>query len=322
MDEGLDPAGVAVFIAVICAITALACGRPEQWGFRRLAMGSGVSSAAVAALLLAPSFWWFSAIFWGLYQIYLGWCYIARRRRTTHERVEYIESSAAVLAYVALADGSVDPREAGIIRETYARAGFSSHDLREVDRVVQQCQRQFFLDGTDPERLFVLLRNACAVILKHSNEQTRFSFLRAAIIIAASDGFVSSIEERTLRASANWLGIAKSDYDRLWRNVLGAEPYDDDEAADTRGSEDTDSDSSGYEEPIVPPDLATYYASILGIPLTASPQEVKRAYREKAKQYHPDVVAHKGPIFAGEAEERFKELSKAYAFFRGSAMAT
>jgi DnaJ-domain-containing protein 1 len=119
--------------------------------------------------------------------------------------------------------------------------------------------------------------------------------------------------------------MPKSDYDGLWRSVLGAEP-DDREAADTRSSEDTDSDASGYEEgyeePIVPPDLATYYATILGIPLTASPQEVKRAYREKAKQYHPDVVAHKGPVFAREAEERFKELSKAYAFFRGSAMAT
>ncbi len=57
-------------------------------------------------------------------------------------------------------------------------------------------------------------------------------------------------------------------------------------------------------------------------PAKAMKPTVKHAYREKAKQYHPDVVAHKGPIFAREAEEKFKQLSRAYAFFRGSAVAT
>lgn len=322
MDDGLDPAGVAVFIAVICGITALSSGRPEHWGLRRLALGACISSAAIAALLLWPSAWWFGAILWGLHRMYLGWSYISRRRRTTHERIEYLESSASVLAFIALADGVIDPREAAVIRETYARAGFSPQDLREVERVVQECQRRFFADGSDPERLFVLLRNACAVVVQHSNEQTRFSFLRAAIIIAASDGFVSSGEERALRASANWLGISKADYDRLWRGVIDREP-DDAEARETaQESAPDDSEETGYAEPVVPPDLATYYASILGVPLTASSQEVKRAYREKAKQYHPDVVAHKGPIFAREAEDKFKELSRAYEFFRGSAVAT
>jgi len=319
MNEGLDPAGVAVFLAVVCGIAALACGQPEQWGLRRLTLGASASSAAVAALILYPSVWWWSAIVWGLHQMYLGWSYASRRRRTTHERIEYLESSTAVLAYVALADGVVDAREIAIIRETYARAGFSLQDLREVDRALQDCQRRFLASGSDPERLFVLLRDACAALFQHSNEQTRLAFLRSAILIATSDGFVNSGEERALLASANWLGISRNDYDRLWRDVVGQQRQG--EGADPESAND-DSEETDSTDPIVPPDLATYYASMLGVPPTASRQELKRAYREKAKQYHPDVVAHKGPIFVREAEERFREISRAYEYFRGGAAAT
>ncbi len=52
------------------------------------------------------------------------------------------------------------------------------------------------------------------------------------------------------------------------------------------------------------------YYEILGIPKTASLDEVKRAYRGLAMKHHPDRVeaAHKK-----EAEEKFKEISEAYA---------
>lgn len=44
----------------------------------------------------------------------------------------------------------------------------------------------------------------------------------------------------------------------------------------------------------------------LGVLRTASPEEIQRAYRALARQYHPDV--NKDPA----AEERFKEVSEAY----------
>jgi hypothetical protein len=51
------------------------------------------------------------------------------------------------------------------------------------------------------------------------------------------------------------------------------------------------------------------YAEILGVSSNASEQELKRAYREKAKLYHPDVSKFK------DAQEKFVLLTEAYEFF-------
>lgn len=50
-----------------------------------------------------------------------------------------------------------------------------------------------------------------------------------------------------------------------------------------------------------------YYA-VLGVSRDASPDEIKRAYRKLAQQYHPDVAK----MDRKEAEEKFKEISEAY----------
>lgn len=48
------------------------------------------------------------------------------------------------------------------------------------------------------------------------------------------------------------------------------------------------------------------YYEILGLSKSASPDEIKKAYRSLAKKYHPDVNK------SSDAEEKFKEINEAY----------
>ncbi len=48
-----------------------------------------------------------------------------------------------------------------------------------------------------------------------------------------------------------------------------------------------------------------YYA-VLGVPRTASEDEIRKAFRKKAREFHPDVNKSPG------AEDRYKELNEAY----------
>lgn len=50
------------------------------------------------------------------------------------------------------------------------------------------------------------------------------------------------------------------------------------------------------------------YYEVLGVPKTASTDDIKQAYRRLARQYHPDVAKENPKI----AEEKFKEISEAY----------
>lgn len=48
------------------------------------------------------------------------------------------------------------------------------------------------------------------------------------------------------------------------------------------------------------------YYEVLGVPRTATQEEIQRSYRKLARKYHPDVNKAK------DAEERFKEIGEAY----------
>src|SRR5437016_3286748 len=62
--------------------------------------------------------------------------------------------------------------------------------------------------------------------------------------------------------------------------------------------------------------IETYY-SVLGIKPTATTDEIKTAYRDLAKQYHPDVNPGISDAVRRLAEERFKDIGEAYQVLSG-----
>ena len=213
----LDPAGVAVFFGVVALVVAAYTRAPDHWGVRRIAFGVFTACAGIALLILTPAMWWWSGVLFGGYQIYVGWSFLSRRSGIADERIGYLASTAKVLSMLALTDGDLSSKDLEIIHEVYRRVGFASNELHEVELVARDCEREFRGHGSNPDQLAPLVQDACRQVSQHCNYQTRLIVLETAVLIVASDGYVSQVEERALRAAATWLGLSARDVDDAWQ---------------------------------------------------------------------------------------------------------
>jgi DnaJ-domain-containing protein 1 len=74
--------------------------------------------------------------------------------------------------------------------------------------------------------------------------------------------------------------------------------------------------SGGYrpkpERPPPPPASAEDPYEVLGIPSSASDEELEQAYRRRMSEYHPDRVANAAAEIREMADRRAREINQAY----------
>ncbi|WP_375326044.1 TerB family tellurite resistance protein [Flagellimonas sp. GZD32] len=159
---------------------------------------------------------------------------------------------------------------------------------RELDYV-----RQYFLSTYGKEKSNAIFRTfnevikkrevsaqrICAFMEQRTRYEVRLQLLHFLFGIAQSDGQVSKAEVEKLREIAGYLRVGRSDYESIMAMFI--------EAAD-----------NAYK--------------ILEISKNATDDEVKKAYRTMAKKYHPDRVITENEAIRKGAEEKFKEVQKAY----------
>ena len=61
------------------------------------------------------------------------------------------------------------------------------------------------------------------------------------------------------------------------------------------------------------------YYELLQVAPTVSTEEIRKAFRRLAKQYHPDLQQHKSEADRREAQRRFVQLTQAYETLSHSA---
>jgi len=59
-----------------------------------------------------------------------------------------------------------------------------------------------------------------------------------------------------------------------------------------------------------------YYGRILGLSGKITREDIKKYYRRKVGEYHPDKVASLGKKLREVAEEEMKQINEAYDYFR------
>lgn len=84
---------------------------------------------------------------------------------------------------------------------------------------------------------------------------------------------------------------------------------------DSSSKEKEDSQKE-FEEIKYDENTEEYFYSILNINRNSSVDEIKKAYKEEIRKYHPDKVEHLGDEFKEIAEKKTKDINKAYNYFR------
>ncbi|MES2568365.1 MAG: TerB family tellurite resistance protein [Bacteroidota bacterium] len=123
------------------------------------------------------------------------------------------------------------------------------------------------------------LEQICGDIKMRTQVEVRIQLLHYLFGIAKADGHVSDIEINLIDRISNLMGVPHSDFESL-KNMF----YRD--------------SNSDYK--------------ILGIEVTATDDEVKKAYRQMAIRYHPDKVAAMGDEYQKGAQEKFQKIQEAY----------
>ncbi len=159
---------------------------------------------------------------------------------------------------------------------------------RELDYV-----RQYFVQAYGKERANATFRTfneviknrqvdarrICAYLSQRTRREVRLQIVHFLFSIAQADGTVSGSEVDKIQEIAGYLGLSRQEFEGLKAMFF------------------KDSDSA-YK--------------ILEIEKSATDAEVKKAYREMAKKYHPDKLQHMDEAYRTGAEEKFRNVQNAY----------
>ena len=127
------------------------------------------------------------------------------------------------------------------------------------------------------------IRDLTRVILERTRYETRLQVLHFLFGVANADGSISVEELNKINSIAEALGIRFSDIESIKAMFVKS---------------------------------ADHAYKILEITPQASDGEVKKAYRDMAKKYHPDKLQSKDPALIKGAQEKFQEVQKAYETIR------
>lgn len=139
--------------------------------------------------------------------------------------------------------------------------------------------QQLLLELRDLLREPLPLQEACMQVRFSFSQPQRESLMHALFDLALSDGYIDPAERLILGRIATGIGVEDRDYSRMY-NAHKAQDVD-------------------------------YYKE-LGVSREATNEEVRKAFKKLALQWHPDRYSTQGEEMQKQAKERFQRISEAY----------
>lgn len=211
----------------------------------------------------------------------------------------FMETLFSMLGSVAAADGGVSPNEERMFRSIVV------NDLGIVDSAnVESAMSTFRRAAASKTGIESCARRAANTF--RSKPQLLEMMLIIMVRVAAAEGGLHSREDEMMDEAARIFGFQPGFYQSLKSRygLGGRQDYQSGRNSGGRG--ESSSLIRSYE--------------VLGIPSNASESEVRRAYRKKVSEYHPDKIAAKGlpRDFTELANTKFREIKEAWDSIRTS----
>lgn len=191
------------------------------------------------------------------------------------QRNGFLFSMLLLAAHVIQADGKIMHSEMEFVRRTF-RDNFGANAESQSDEILKKLfeRRKSMGEAAWNEEI----RRCCIQIVQAMSYEERLQLIAFLCEISKADGKIDSTEIAELKKIAANLGIEEQNVNQMLN--LGGNTLEE-----------------AYK--------------VLGVSPDATDDEVKKAYRKMALQYHPDKVATLGDDVKAAAEKKFKEIGAA-----------
>jgi DnaJ-domain-containing protein 1 len=150
------------------------------------------------------------------------------------------------------------------------------------------------------------IREYCTQMMQQCNYQQRMELLSALFEIFATDDRIDAYEESFLKEYAHRVNIRQVDYERAMIYFSHIYQWYDGDQYKKRAEEKSQQTkaTTSYSR--------TWALKTLGLSENATQEEIKKAYRQAAIQYHPDKHVNAPEEEVAKATEKFREICEAY----------
>ncbi len=213
--------------------------------------------------------------------------------RTAFDRASLPRRIFYLLVAVAESDGPMTTSEREVVRQFLLQRfddPVQSHEIRTWEMQPLQIND------------LIGLAARIATSLDEAELDTLFCWCA---LVAFADGKFRPDEHRALADVARGMGIA-SGRARMLFHLARAQFL-----AGASGSQNRGQQHRQASEPR-PAHARGEALAVLGLPVDASHEQVRRRHRELVRKFHPDAQPNLGPVALQEATERFQAIQRAY----------
>lgn len=219
-----------------------------------------------------------------------NWCG-GRVHAQRYQRSDFLESLLILSSAVIKADGHFKRSELDYLRAYFTQNLGSVAAQRALQRLQEIMNEEHDVDAV------------CRNLHYSSTIHERLLIVQFLFGLAYADGELHPLEVAEIKRVAILMGVSQGDFESIKSMYTGGYYQSGGYSSGSSGS----SGGSTYRSHTLDDDYR-----ILEVSPDASDDEVKKAYRNMAKKYHPDRVAHLGEEMRKQAEQKFARLSDAY----------